>query len=95
MELTLKEAEITRLNLQPGDVLTVTVKDPDVDMNNLELLRKMFIQCFPNNKVMLFGLSENSEIKFTVTSADPTPSCGTQSYCTDCSCGKKEQAEGK
>lgn len=87
MELTLKEIEVTKLNLQPGDVLTVTIKDNDIDTSSLESLREMFKRLYPNNEVALFGIGLNSDITFTVTKGS------NPGYCVDCSCGKKEQVE--
>lgn len=94
-EITFKEVEATKLNLQLGDVLTVTVKDEDIGQEGLWSLQKKLASIFPNNEVLIFGMGSNSELKFTVTSKLEAVSCGTQSYCSDCNCGKKEQAENK
>jgi hypothetical protein len=94
MEITFKEVEVTKLNLQPGEILVATIKSDDVDMASLTTLRGQIQMAFPNNKVFLFGISLDDEVRFSIMK-DSTPSCGTQSYCADCNCGKKEQMEGK
>ena len=96
MEFTIKELEVTKLNLVKGDVLAIVIKDSDVDIYTLEILQGQLAKAFPNNKAMLFGLSDDSEMRFSVI-ADPTAetkvaSC-TTNYCSDCSCGKKEQSQ--
>ena len=95
MEITIKEVEVAKLNLAPGDVLVVTIKSDDIDESILGQLSKSFSEAFPNNQVALFGADTGSEIKFSVITALKESGCGTQNYCEDCSCGKKEQAEGK
>lgn len=95
MEITIKEVEVAKLNLLPGDVLFVTIKSDEIEKTMLDELGKNFSKVFPNNQVSLLGMSSDDEVKFSVITALQESGCGTQSYCTDCSCGKKEQAEGK
>ena len=95
MEITIKEVEVAKINLIPGDVLVVTIKSDDVDEEILSKVGESFSKVFPNNQVGLFALGKDDEIKFSVTTSLQKSGCGTQSYCMDCSCGKKEQTEGK
>ena len=95
MEITIKEVEVAKLNLAPGDVLVVTVKSDDIDEIVIGQLGKSFSEAFPNNQVALFGTGADNVMKFSVITALKESGCGTQNYCKDCSCGKKEQAEGK
>jgi hypothetical protein len=98
-EVTFKEVEVTKLNLQPGDVLAVVVKHDDLDNSSLEGLKRALQPAFPKNRIAVFGLSTDDEMKFSILS-NPEPEqklesvgCNTQSYCSDCSCGKKERME--
>ena len=95
MELTLKEVEVAKLDLQPGQILAVTVKSPELISDDLASLQRKFSSVFPNNRVMIFGLGEDDSVKFSVLTEVKAEPAKTPSYCTDCSCGKKEQAEGK
>lgn len=92
LEISIKEVEVTKLNLQTDDVLMVTVKNNEITQSNLESLRNGLRSIFPKNEVMVLCLSNDDEVRFTVTKQVQS-SCGTQSYCSDCNCGKKEQAE--
>lgn len=89
MEIILKEVEVTKLNLQPGDVLTVTVKTDSYGEDNLSSFKDGLKKFFPNNPIAIIALSSNDEVLFSVTSQPQS------NYCTDCNCGKKEQAESQ
>jgi fumarylacetoacetate (FAA) hydrolase family protein len=93
-EITLKEVEVSKINLKPGDILGVTIKDDDINSIKLEELRNRFQELFPYNQVLMFGVGPENEVRFSVIGS-PTKNigCGTQSYCSDCSCGKKERNE--
>lgn len=91
MELTLKEAEVTKLNLQPGEALVVTIKsDERIGDKNLSALREMFNDVFPNNKTIVLAMGPNNKIDFSVIKDSEDNSCSTGNYCDDCNCGKKE-----
>jgi hypothetical protein len=94
-EIEIKEIEVAKLNLQPGDVLAVTVKSDHISSYPLEILRENLKHIFPNNVVTVFGVKLDDEIKFSIVNETQNLGCGVQSYCADCSCGKKEQVEGK
>lgn len=97
MELSLKEVEVSKINLQPGEVLVVTVKAEDMDESSMDYLAQGFRKYFPNNKIAVLALGENDEIKFQTVKGAPDLSCAASpvGYCSDCSCGKREQIEGE
>lgn len=88
-DLNIKLVEATKLNLVPGDVLMVTVKNNDIDLSSLDDLQKYLRGLFPNNQVFAMSVGEDGDVKFAVAKGTP------QSYCSDCDCGKKERVEGK
>lgn len=93
MEVTLKEVEVQKLNVQPGDTLVVTIRSefPDeVDSTFIKALQEGFRKRFVNNKVevIMMALPEEQKIEFTVVKEKPA-----QNYCDDCNCGKKAAAE--
>lgn len=92
MEITLKEVEAVRLNLQPGDTLAITIKSDDLDEETIGSLRDNLKEALPGIKVALFGIGLDGDIKFSVIKEESI-GCGTQSYCIDCNCGKKEMSE--
>lgn len=94
MEISFKEVDVAKLNLQPGDTLTVTIKSNDVDYNKLGRFRENIQDFFPNNPVLIFSVSENEEVRFSIT-GQVAQGCSTTSHCTDCNCGKKEQVESQ
>jgi hypothetical protein len=84
------ELEVQKLNLQPSDVLMVTIKHEDVSQEDLQFVQKKLETLFPNNKVMSFAMGEEGYIKFTIAS---TSNASYTNYCNNCDCGKKETAE--
>ena len=95
MEFTLKEIEVTKLSLQPGDILSVTIKSDEIDESQINGIKEGLSKYFPKNQVVIFGLGPDDEVRFTTLNQPSSFGCGTQSYCSDCTCGKKEQAENK
>lgn len=89
MEFTFKEIELTKINLQPGDTLAVTIKSDELDQEIMDSIKTQLKKGFPNNKVMVYGLDPNGSVEFTSIASDQTQA---QSYCTDCNCGKKESS---
>lgn len=98
MEVSIKEIEIQKLSLQPGEVLIVTTKIEDMDEHSMNALAEGLRTHFPNNKVALLALGTDDSIRFTVVKevAKPDMSCASSpvGYCSDCNCGKREQVEG-
>lgn len=88
-ELKINEIEVQKINLQPGDVLMVTVQHEDADEESLYALKNTLTGLFPNNKIMLFSMSSEGYVKFTVASQTQ------KNYCDDCNCGKKQEWEMK
>lgn len=94
-EITLKEVEVQKLNMQPNDVLMVTVKHDDIDYTSMQNLRKQLNLAFPDNKVMVFGMGSAGEVKLAVMTTEPVAPPVNLGYCGDCSCGKKERIESE
>jgi hypothetical protein len=93
--------ELTKVNLGPGDVLMVTVKNDDMDQDSVNGLRQALAAVFPSNKVFVFAMGTTDTVDMSVLSQEvvdavgkPLDSCGPVGYCSDCNCGKKEAAEG-
>lgn len=95
MDITLKEVEVNKISLKPGDVLVVKMKGEDFDTYHLQGFGENLRQLFPNNKVVVLGMDEGHSIEFEAINKDLANSavgCNTDlGYCNDCSCGKKEQ----
>jgi len=99
-KVKLLEVDVNKISLKPGDVLLVKVKGPDFEDDEVcrslgESLRKVF----PNNKVGVLSLEDNS-IDLTVITAEEAEklkeenseekACNKTKTCDDCDCGKKE-----
>lgn len=84
--LSIREVEVAKLDLKPGQVLAITVKCDDLDEYALDCLKASLTKIFPNNKIALFGLRPGDGMEFSVISQEEAVS-----YCSDCSCGKKEK----
>ena len=87
MEITLKEVEVTKLNLKEGDKLLFTIKSDNVNAARLRQFSDHMQKEFPNNKVIVMGVSLEEDIRFIVSSKEEPAT--EQSYCQDCDCGKK------
>jgi hypothetical protein len=83
----IKEIEVQKLSLQPGDTLIVTLKHDSISREDLISLRANFVHMFPDNKVALFNVGVTGDLVFSVASQSEV------SYCSDCSCGKKAAAK--
>lgn len=93
MEIKLNEIEVRKLNLQPGEVLFVTVKSDLADPDSLDRLGAGLRMIFPLNKVVVLSTEPEGSIELTIGKGLEYPDSSTK-YCQDCSCGKKEAAEG-
>lgn len=89
-EITFKEVEINKLNLQPDEVLVVKLKGDNFSAYDMDSLKMGFEGILPNNKVVLLALPNDSDIELTIAKGSEYPGL---SYCSDCSCGKKAIAE--
>jgi hypothetical protein len=65
MEITIKEVEVQRLNLQKDEVLVVKYKGDQVEVSQLMDFRTELRKIFPNNKVVILGLPENEDMEFS------------------------------
>lgn len=98
-EIRLNEVDVVKINPQPGEIIIVTIKSDDVDMASMQSLRESMRKVFPNNQVMLMSVGSEGDIKFVVAKdaslSDTKVGCGATpaSFCSDCSCGKKEAYE--
>lgn len=91
MEIKFNEVDVAKLNLTANDILVVSVKSKvdDTADRSLELFANSLRETFDQNKVIVLGLGEDNEVKFTVVKETPV----SQNYCSDCNCGKKQGTE--
>ena len=97
INVNIKEIEVLRVNPQPGDVLIFKLIGDEMDEEVTEVLRQNLKKAFPNNKVGIIGLPFNHDVQLTVVGNQGTVGndCAKpDSYCIDCSCGKKQKLEG-
>lgn len=65
-ETVVSKVEASVINLNPGDTLFVTIKCDDITVESLEALKLQFGKQFPNNKVVVFGMGTEDDVKLTV-----------------------------
>lgn len=95
MEITIREIEVQKLNVAPGEVLFVKVSGPDFDD---PVIRQSFhnalSKTFPANRVFVVSLDEKHKIEFTPIAIQKEEAQGCETtevgYCSSCNCGKKE-----
>ena len=92
MELTLKEVEVNKLNLSPGDIVVIKCQGESFTPENIEAFGQSVKNMVPFNRVMILNLNNGDSVNFDIVSPAEAP---TQNYCSDCSCGKKEAYENK
>jgi hypothetical protein len=99
-EIILKEVEVSRLNLLQNDVLVVKMQGNDFGQELIESLQNHFRKVFPQNKVLVFSLTDDLSMDLEIVRAallteSEASSCSTapKGYCEGCDCGKKEAAE--
>jgi hypothetical protein len=86
---------ITKINLEPNDVLVVKLFGDQYTSNDVEGIKASFDAVFPDNKVFVTTLPTGFDIKFEVLAPVPKPAiCEPVTACADCSCGKKEALAG-
>lgn len=104
-EVKLLEVEINKISLKPGDVLLVKVDGPDfADPDTCDALQASLKKVFPNNDIGvlymqgntidLSVISQETAVALEKVSNGEEKACNTTNYCDNCSCGKKELAEG-
>jgi len=84
--IEIKEIEVQKLNLKPGDILAITVKSSHISEDDTRSLMSHLQTMFPDTKCVVHLLQENDSINYSVIS--PESGCGPQT-CADCNCGKK------
>ncbi len=72
MEIKLNEVEVTKLNLQPGEVLFVKVKSDRVSPEALEQFGREIRELFPYNQVAVFGMDLEENIELTTVKDSST-----------------------
>lgn len=64
MEIILKEVEINKISLNPEEVLIVKCKGLDLSESFIKDFGEHLKQSFPNNRIHMLLLEENSDIIF-------------------------------
>lgn len=68
-----KFAELKKITLESGDVLSVKLIGDDFDRNTVDSLKRMLVSVFPKNKVIVFAMPAETDILFEVVK-QPTES---------------------
>jgi hypothetical protein len=97
-EIKLTEIEVSKLSLQPGDVLFFKIISSGIDDSDFQAINKVIQDRFPNNKIMVMVFPPGDDLEIyqmtQAKKAQPVSNCAEPtSYCNDCSCGKKERIE--
>jgi hypothetical protein len=103
VKVILEEAEIIRINPQPGDVLLFKFSGDQFSSEDVNNMGRQLRTFFPNNKCIVMTLPDEHNVELTVVanqdiveSTQPVKDCSQPtSYCNDCSCGKKERLEAE
>jgi hypothetical protein len=80
-------AEISKISLNPGDVLVVKLMGDEYADFDLHSLKAALDSVFPNNKVLVTTIPSEHDMKIEIISSPAASSCAV-SVCSDCSCGK-------
>jgi hypothetical protein len=95
--MEIKEIITQKITLEPGEVLVVTLKiDDDIEYAQMRELGDNLRSIFPDNKVVVFRVGSDQDIQLTTVKDSSYNDCSKpDSYCQDCSCGKKERAQNE
>jgi len=108
-DITIKEAEVIKLNPQPGEVLIFKFKGNEFVNDDVQHLGDRLRALFKKNKIVVMCLPKDHDVELTtvqenvtndtvIASGGNTASTGDCSlptqYCSNCNCGKKERIEG-
>jgi len=63
-------AELTRLELKPGEVLAVKLYGDDYEDSDINGLQESLKNLFPNNKIMMFVLPTGKDLQMEVISGN-------------------------
>ena len=66
--VNIKELDVYRLNLKPGETLFVKVKSDNLSNESLERFGNTLRFMLPNNQVIVMGIGESEEIDLTILS---------------------------
>jgi len=86
--IEIKEIEVQKLKINPGDFLAITVKSSNISDSDVESLISHLKTVFPNNKVMVHLLQPEDTIEYSVVSSEAPKTCA------DCNCGKQGECNG-
>jgi hypothetical protein len=64
-EIKIDEVQVTRLNLEPDEVLVVKVKSDRLNQANMEMLADQFRALLPDNNVVVLGMNLSEDIQLT------------------------------
>lgn len=88
--IALQQVEVNKISLSDGDVLIAKLQGTEFDHYAMNSFGKMLQKAFPSNKVIVLSIYDGHSITFDVVNT--ASGCNTDvGYCSDCSCGKKEQ----
>lgn len=65
MEIKINEVEVTKLNMQPGEILVIKIKNDHMDQSDLQLFKDGFKKLLPNNQVVVLGIDTSGDIQLT------------------------------
>jgi hypothetical protein len=65
METIVRQIDLQKLSLGPGDVLVVKLKGDCFTESNMDSLKAGFSNLFPNNKIVILCTPEGNEIELT------------------------------
>jgi len=71
-EIKINEVSAQRINLKPGEVLMITIKDDDIDAESMRSLYKQLKNLFPDNKVGVMCVGTNDDIKISIVADKET-----------------------
>jgi hypothetical protein len=86
--IKINEIEVTKINLQPGQILMASVYSDDISQADLSTLRIKLQTLFPDNKVILFGLPVDGKIEMSVIDTGVKENSGNRpgpvAHCNNC-----------
>ncbi len=74
INVVFKEVEVAKIKLQPGDVLSVTIKGDDLTASDLHDLKDGFRKTFPDNKILMFMIRDDMDVKFEIFTGEENES---------------------
>lgn len=101
IEVIIKEAEVLKINPQPGEILLFKFKGDDFMSDDVQKLGDRLRALFKTNKIVVMTLPSGHDVELTTIQENvttepvaPVKDCSQPtSYCNNCNCGKKERIE--